>query len=139
MKQKVLLALRLLYAVFLIGTGIMTLSFHFNPPEWPDSPAGEFLIAAGKTGYLVGWVGIFKTLTGVLMLIPRTEKLAYLMALPYAVNILLWVTFVAHEWLGLGLADFVVSMFLVWAYRDFYQPLFQPLRKEELKGGRQIH
>jgi hypothetical protein len=89
MKKTVIIALRLLYAVFLIGTGIMTIGLHFSSPEWPQSPAGEFLVAAGKTGYLVGWVGIFKTLTGVLMLIPRTEKLAYLMALPYAVNILL--------------------------------------------------
>jgi len=65
MRSKAVFAVRLLYAVFLIGTGVMTIGFQFNPPEWPQSPAGDFLIAAGKTGYLVGWVGVFKTLTGV--------------------------------------------------------------------------
>ena len=123
MKQKVLLALRLLYAVFLIGTGIMTLRLQFSPPEWPESAAGAFLRAAGATGYLIGWVGIFKTLTGVLMLIPRTEKLAYLMALPYAVNILLWVTFVAHEWLLIGILDFLVSVTLIVMHFDSYRCL----------------
>ncbi len=123
MKAKALFALRLLYAAFLIGTGIMTIGFHFNPPAWPQSPAGEFLTAAGKTGYLVGWVGLFKTATGILMLIPRTEKLAYLMALPYTVNILLWVTCVAHEWLHIGIPNFLASVILIAAnfrhYRAF--------------------
>jgi hypothetical protein len=52
MKTKALFALRLLYAAFLIGTGVMTIGLHSNPPEWPQSPAGEFLKAAGNSGYL---------------------------------------------------------------------------------------
>lgn len=125
MKSKAVFPVRLLYAVFFIGTGVMTIGFQFNPPEWPQSPAGEFLIAAGKTGYLVGWVGIFKTLTGVLMLIPRTAKLAYLMALPYTVNILLWVTFVAHEWLLVGIPDFLASVFLLAMHSEHYLPILE--------------
>ena len=125
MKTKAVLAVRLLYALFLIGTGVMTIGFQFNPPEWPQSPAGEFLMAAGKTGYLVGWVGVFKALTGVLILIPRTEKLAYIMALPYAVNILLWVTFVAHEWLLVGVLDFLASLFLIAMHYEHYLPIIK--------------
>ena len=125
MKSKIILAVRLLYAVFLIGTGVMTIGFQINPPEWPQSPAGAFLTAAGNTGYLVGWVGIFKTLTGILMLIPRTAKLAYLMALPYTVNILLWVTLVAHEWLLIGIPNFIVSVFLLAVHFDHYRPLIK--------------
>ena len=123
MKHKAVFTLRLLYAVFLIGTGLMTIGFHFNPPEWPDSPAGEFLIAVGKTGYLVGWVGLFKATTGTLMLIPRTEKLAYLMALPYTVNILFWVTFVAHEWLLIVIPNFAASVVLVALHWERYRPI----------------
>jgi hypothetical protein len=129
MRSKAVFAVRLLYAVFLIGTGVMTIGFQFNPPEWPQSPAGDFLIAAGKTGYLVGWVGVFKTLTGVLMLIPRTEKIAYLMVLPYSVNILLWVTFVAHEWLLIGIPDFLASIFLIAVHFDHYLPLVKSERQ----------
>ena len=125
MKHKAVFTLRLLYAAFLIGTGVMTIGLHFNPPEWPDSPAGEFLLAAGKTGYLVGWVGLFKTVTGVLMPISRTAKVAYLMALPYATNILLWVTFVAHEWLLIGIPDFLACVALVAMNFNCYRPLLK--------------
>ncbi|MDF1737870.1 MAG: hypothetical protein P1U86_01830 [Verrucomicrobiales bacterium] len=129
MKKKATLTLRLLYAVFLIGTGIMTMGFHFNPPEWPQSPAGEFLRAAGETGYLVGWVGLFKAVTGLLILIPRTEKVAYLMALPYAFNILLWVTFVAHEWLLIGIPNFLAIAILIALNFDSYRSLLRkPLK-----------
>lgn len=121
MNKRAILVLRVLYAIFLIGTGIMTIGFHFNQPEWPKSPAGEFLIAVGKTGYLLGWVGIFKTVTGLLMLIPKTEKLAYLMALPYSINIILWVSLVAHEWLHIGIPNFVVSIILVSAHWKHYR------------------
>lgn len=124
MNRRVILILRLLYAVFLIGTGIMTIGLHFNPPEWHQSPAGEFLIAAGKTGYLLGWVGVFKTITGLFMLLPKTEKLAYLMALPYSINIFLWVTLVAHEWLHIGIPNFLVSIILVATHWDHYSPIF---------------
>lgn len=102
----------------------MTIGFHYNPPEWPQSPAGEFLIAAGKTGYLVGWVGIFKTITGLFMLLSKTEKLAYLMALPYSVNILFWVTMVAHEWLIIGIPNFLISTTLVAAHWKNYRCIF---------------
>lgn len=124
MKNKALLVLRIVYALFLIGTGFMTLSFQFDPPAWPESPAGDFLMAAGQTGYLVAWIGIFKALTGFLMLLRRTEKLAYIMAIPYTVNIILWVTFVAHEWLWIGLLNFTASILLFVANFKFYAPVF---------------
>lgn len=123
MKHTTTLAVRLLYAVFLIGTGVMTTTFQLSPPDWPESPAGAFLIAAGNTGYLIAWVGVFKVLTGGLMLFPRTARLAYLMALPYSVNILLWVTFVAHEWLLIGIPNFLASLFLIVMHFDYYRPL----------------
>lgn len=125
MLDKTTFVVRLLYSVFLITTGIMTIGFQMSPPQWPQSPAGEFLISAGNTGYLVGWVGIFKTLTGILMLIPQTAKLAYLLVLPYTINILLWVIFVAHEWLLIGIFDFVASIFLVAVHFDYYRPFFR--------------
>ena len=62
------------------------------------------------------------------MLIPRTEKLAYLMVLPYTVNILLWVTFVAHEWLLLGILDFLASIFLLAMHYEHYLPIIKSER-----------
>ena len=40
------------------------------------------------------------------MFFPRTPLFAVLMSLPYAFNILLYVTFFAHKYLVIGLPDF---------------------------------
>ena len=59
------------------------------------------------------------------MLIPRTENLAYLMALPYTVNILLWVTCVAHEWLLIGIPNFLASVVLIAMNWKRYRPILK--------------
>ena len=96
---------RILFALFLFGTGIMTMSFAtrgYPVGEAPDE-VGQFMIALQKTGYLIFWVGFLKTVAGGLMFFPRTTPLAILMALPYAFNILLYVIFFAHQYLVVGL------------------------------------
>lgn len=91
-----------------------------------DSPdeVGQFMLALQKTGYLIFWVGFFKTVTGGLMFLPRTAPLAVLMSLPYTFNILLYVTFFAHKFLIIGLPAFAVCAFLLYCYFDWYRPIF---------------
>ncbi len=116
---------RLLFAMFLFGTGIMTIGLAINGlPETSSSDrVGQFMIALHETGYLIYWVGLFKAVTGGLMFVPRTTPLAILMVLPYSVNILLYVTFFAHRYFMIGLLDFVACGLLVYGYWDWYRPI----------------
>jgi len=131
---------RILFAVFLFGTGIMTMGFAtrgYPVGETPDE-VGQFMIAIEKTGYLIFWVGLFKTIAGGLMFFPRTTPLAVLMALPYAFNILLYVTFFAHKYLVIGLPDFAACALLIYCYFDWYRPIFAgptSTATTELAGG----
>ena len=120
------LVVRLLFAIFLFGTGIMTMGFATRGYPVGDAPdeVGQFMIAIEKTGYLIFWVGFFKTVAGGLMFFPRTAPLAVLMSLPYAFNILMYVTFFAHQYLVIGLPDFAASAFLLYCYFDWYRPVF---------------
>lgn len=120
------LVVRLLFALFLFGTGIMTMRFAMNGYPVGSSPdeVGRFMLALQQTGYLIFWVGLFKTVAGGLMFFPRTAPLAVLMTLPYAFNILLYVTFFAHKYLVIGLPDFAACAFLLYCYFDWYRPLF---------------
>ncbi|WP_182869243.1 hypothetical protein [Stieleria mannarensis] len=120
------LVIRLLFALFLFGTGIMTMNFAINgyPAGDPPDEVGQFMIALRKTGYLIFWVGFFKTVTGGLMFFRRTAPLAILMSLPYAFNILLYVTFFAHKYLIIGLPDFAACAFLIYCHFDWYRPIF---------------
>ncbi len=91
--------------------------------ETPDD-VGRFMMALETTGYLIFWVGLFKTITGGLMFFPRTAPLAILMSLPYAFNILLYVTFFAHQYLAIGLPDFAACVLLIYCHFDWYRPIF---------------
>lgn len=120
------LVVRLFFALFLFGTGIMTIAFAMRGYPVSDAPdeVGQFMIALEKTGYLIFWVGFFKAFAGGLMFFPRTAPLAVLMSLPYAFNILLYVTFFAHKYLVIGLPDFAACAFLLYCYFDWYRSIF---------------
>ncbi|WDQ14836.1 hypothetical protein [Rhodopirellula sp. P2] len=120
------LVTRLLFAIFLFGTGIMTMGFGLNgyPVSDPPDDLGRFMLALEETGYLIFWVGFFKTVVGGLMFFRRTAALAILMALPYAFNILLYVSFFAHQYLLIGLLDFGACALLLHCHFDWYRPIF---------------
>ncbi|EGF28333.1 hypothetical protein [Rhodopirellula baltica] len=122
---RVAMVTRILFASFLFGTGIMTMGFAINGYPVGDTPddVGRFMIALEQTGYLIFWVGFFKTVAGGLMFFPRTAPLAVLMSLPYVVNILLYVTFFAHQYLVIGLPDFAACALLIYCYFDWYRPI----------------
>ncbi|TWU24840.1 hypothetical protein Pla52o_11310 [Novipirellula galeiformis] len=117
---------RILFALFLFGTGIMTMGFGVNgyPVGDPPTELDQFMLALEKTGYLIFWVGFLKTVAGGLMFFPKTAPLAILMSLPYAFNILLYVIFFAHQYLVIGLLDFVACALLIYCYFDWYRPIF---------------
>ncbi|QDT30832.1 hypothetical protein [Thalassoglobus polymorphus] len=134
------LVVRLVFALFLLGTGIMTMGLATRGYPVGDSPddVGRFMLALQETGYLIFWVGLFKTVAGGLMFFPRTAPLAVLMSLPYAFNILLYVTFFAHKYLVIGLPDFAACAFLLYCYFDWYRPIFArptSTATTELVGG----
>ncbi|TWU39561.1 hypothetical protein Poly41_24160 [Novipirellula artificiosorum] len=105
--------------------------------QTPDE-VGQFMIALAKTGYLIFWVGLFKTVAGGLMFFPRTAPFAILMALPYAFNILLYVIFFAHQYLVVGIPDFAACALLIYCYFDWYRPIFAgptPVSTPDSHGG----
>lgn len=120
------IVVRLLFALFLFGTGIMTMGLAVNgyPVSEPPDDVGRFMMAIEATGYLIFWVGLFKAVAGGVMFFPRTAPLAVLMSLPYAFNILLYVTLFAHQYLAIGLPDFAACAFLLYCYFDWYRPIF---------------
>lgn len=123
--SRLAMAVRLLFALFLFGTGVMTMGFAINGYPVSESPdnVGRFMMALEKTGYLIFWVGLFKAIVGGLMFFPRTAPLAILMSLPYTFNILLYVTFFAHKYIVVGIPDFTACAFLIYCYFDWYRPI----------------
>jgi hypothetical protein len=115
------------YALFLVGTGIMTLVAWGSGIDLTENASlrtSTFMSAMFDSGYVIPWLGAFKVVAGILMAIPRTTPLGVLVAFPYAVNILLYVTFVSFEdYLVMGIVDFAISAYLVYAYSQYYRPM----------------
>lgn len=118
-------AVRILFGVFIAvhGGGMVVLAIigaYDTVPSATDR-AGVFISAMVQTGYLWVFFGLYKLVTGVLMLVPRTGPLAAIMAVPYSANILPWVIFVERGFIVLGILVFVANAYLIYAYYDRYK------------------
>jgi len=118
---------RILFGVFIAvhGAGMLVLAIigaTDNTPFTTDR-AGVFISAMIQTGYLWVFFGLYKLVTGALMLIPKTGPLAVIMAVPYSANILPWVLFVERGFIGLGVIVFVINCYLIYAYYDRYKSI----------------
>lgn len=130
------LIVRLLLAVFFVLSGGMMLIVTLTGGLGNLSGTGgaglpedvsAFISAVIETGYLWTWLGVFKLVTGVLLLVPRTNPLGVMAAFPYAVNIFLYVLFLAPVFALLGAPLFLASCYLIYAYWDYYKPIVAPV------------
>jgi hypothetical protein len=120
------LVIRILFGLFLLLSGMMMLVVAAKGgPDISEveGPTADFLTAVVQTGYLWKFIGLFKLVTGILVLVPRTAPLGIIAAFPYSVNILLWVIFVARQWAVMGIPDFLLCCYLIYAYFDRYKSI----------------
>ena len=120
-------AIRILFGLFIAvhGGGMLVLAIIGAVDTIPATTdrAGVFISAIIQTGYLWVFFGLYKVVTGILMLVPKTGALAVIMAIPYSANILPWVIFIETGFIGLGVLVFVVNCYLVYAYYDRYKSI----------------
>jgi hypothetical protein len=119
--------IRILFGLFIAvhGGGMLVLTIIGAVDTIPSTTdrAGLFISAMIQTGYLWVFFGLYKLVTGILMLIPKTGPLAVVMAVPYSINILPGVIFVERGFIGLVLLVFVINCYLVYAYYDRYKSI----------------
>lgn len=122
MKWSVLVARVLLGLPFLL-LGVQ----HFAPflsmptPDMPDS-AKQFGGLLATTGYM-DVVKALEVVGGALVLSGRVAPLGLVLLTPVAVNILLFELFLAKQ-PGPGVVFVALCVFLVWAYRSHFAPVF---------------
>lgn len=119
--------IKYIYVVFLIATGILTLYAWLKGVDMTEGTSEKtsiFMRGVTDSGYIIPWMGMFKIIAGLLIAFPKTSPFGIIAALPYSVNILLYVLFIANEdYLILGISDFIVSIYLIYAYSDYYKPM----------------
>jgi hypothetical protein len=119
------LAARLLFALFLVGsggTGLYGFYFSGEPMTAPEgAPGTELFNAVLNSTWLFPWIATFKLSAGILIAVPRTAKLGIIAAFPYSINIFLWTVFGNPGDLPMGAIVLVLNILLLRAHWDHYK------------------
>jgi uncharacterized membrane protein YphA (DoxX/SURF4 family) len=121
MRMAVLVARVLLGLVFFVFglNGFL----HFLPQPPPPPPAAAFFGALAATGYMIPLLFTTQVAGGALLLLGAVPLGLVLLA-PVIVNIVLFHVFLAPDGLPIACVVAALELFLAWAYRDAYRPLF---------------
>jgi hypothetical protein len=99
---------------------------NFIPP--PTTPLPEeamaFAGALMKSGYMMPLIGLTQSIVGVLLVTNRFVPLALALLAPFLVNALAFHVFLERSGLPLTLVFAALELYLAWAYRAAYRPLF---------------
>ena len=95
---------------------------HFLPMPPMAGHAGEFIGAMAATGYLQA-VAALQVIGGLLLIVGHFVPLGLTLLGPIIVNILLFHLCIERNGLGMAVAVALVSLFLLWRYRDSFAGL----------------
>ena len=99
---------------------------HFipQPTEPPSEPALSFAMGLFKSGYMFPLIKGTEVAVGALLLSNRFVALALVVIAPVIVNIFAFHAFLAPSGIAIAGALVVLELYLAWAHRSAYRPLF---------------
>ena len=122
MNPKVITGARIVLGLMLVVFGLNKfLQFMPTPPMTDE--AGSFIGALVGTGYMMPIVAVIEIVVGALLLLNRYVALALLLLAPISVNIVAFHLFLDIGGIGGAAFVFILNVFLLFAYRNRYQPL----------------
>jgi putative oxidoreductase len=113
--------LGLMFAVF--GSNAF---LHFIPVPPMEGQAGAFIGALITSGFIYA-IAALQVLGGLLLLFGRFVPLGLTLLGPVIVNIVLYHIFLDTAGLWMAGCIAIFALFLLWAYRDKFPAIFQPL------------
>jgi len=123
---------------FLLGLGFVVFGANIVHPFLPQPPMTglplQFMAVMGPTHWMT-LIGVFQLVGGLLVLAGGTTPLGLALLAPVLVNILAFhALLMGGEGIAPGAVFSVLELFLLWAYRSHFAPLFATDAKPE--GGK---
>lgn len=87
--------------------------------------AGNFLGGLFGTGYFFPFMKTVEVILGAFLLIRLFVPLSLVVLAPITINIFLFHAFLEPATVGMSAVMLVLNFTLLWAYRDYFKPLFQ--------------
>jgi uncharacterized membrane protein YphA (DoxX/SURF4 family) len=125
MRTAVLVARIVLGLVFVVFGLNGFLRFLPQPP--PPQPAMAFFGALAATGYMLPLIFAAQVIGGALLLLGMVP-LGLVILAPVIVNIVAFHVFLAPDGLPIAVVVAALALFLAWAHREAYGPLFASAR-----------
>jgi uncharacterized membrane protein YphA (DoxX/SURF4 family) len=116
------LSARILLALIFVVFGLNGFMQFLPQPPMPDA-AKSFFGGLAATGYMLPLLSTTQVLGGALLLLGMVP-LGLLILAPVIVNIIAFHIFLAPEGLPIALLVAALALFLAWAHREVYAPLF---------------
>jgi|ERR1035438_653808 putative oxidoreductase len=116
------LVCRLLLGLVFFVFGLNKL-YQFIPATMPLGDAGAWSLLMVNHHWMTV-VGVFETVGGLLLLSGRFVPLGLTLVAPICVNILLFSFLFAPATMGPGIVAALLELFLIYAYRSYFAPLF---------------
>ena len=123
MKIAVLIARILLGLVFFVFG--LNFFLHFMPAQLPPGDAGALIGLMFKHGWFY-FIGLLYVVGGLLLIIGRFVPIGLVLLGPIIVIILLYHVTFAPDQIGMALVVTALEVFLIYAYRAHFRPLFHP-------------
>jgi putative oxidoreductase len=123
MKIAVLITRSLLGLIYLIFG--LNFFFHFIPMPAPGKDAaGAFEGGLFGAGYFFPFMKVIEILSGIMLLVNKYTALFLLIIFPVTLNIFLFHAFLEPSGIPMGGAMLLLNLFLGYAYRKYYEPIF---------------
>lgn len=98
---------------------------HFLPmPPSAGGVADAFLGGLFQSGYFFPMLKSIEVVLGAFLLIGLFVPLVLVILMPISLNILLFHVFLTPGHATMGIVIVLIHLYLAWAYRDYYKPLF---------------
>jgi len=114
------IVLGLIYFVFGLN---FFLNFLPVPPQ-SEGPSETFLTGLFQSGYFFPFLKGIEVILGAALLIGVFVPLVLVLLMPITLNILLFHVFLTDNAI-MSIVIIALQLYLAWAYRDYYKPLFE--------------
>ena len=122
MKEKVVLAVRILFGLMFVNAGLNKFLSYMPMPEMTEQ-AGALMGAFGATGYMFLLIAVTELFAGVLILTKKYSALGAVLMMPITVNIFLFHAFLDPAGLAMSIVLLGINIFLLYSQKKSFYPL----------------
>ncbi len=122
MNSKILLVIRIVFALFLLFFGLNKF-FHFMDPPPPPSEAAQNYFGALVSSKTMMLVAIVEIVAGLALLLNKYASLMMIILMSVSVNAFLYHAVLDPGGIGMSVVLLLLNIVMLYAYKDHYKSL----------------